>query len=196
MLENPRTRWILFQAGQPLVKTQSVSRAQSLAHLSTPEVKPLLGPYPIFGQGAQPGEGVQHLKDDGEPVGALEASRLHGPGAVFLGLHETEDSRGQSALPSSEFSAKVDPTLAAANIAGTPYFALDVTDCEQQAVDTLLTNSEISKESGVSLEFAEPRSAASRFSAFEAAVFAEARSMIDWNSRNKVHCRLVLKRRV
>lgn len=143
----------------------------------------MLGPTPVFGQGKEPGEEVQHLKDGGDPVSTLEASRLHGPAIVFLGLHELDNNQGQSALPSSEFSAKVDPKLAASNISGSPYFALDVTSSEKQAIESLL---DTSKKNGVTLEFAEARSAISDFSAFEAGVFAEARSMIDWNDRNKV----------
>ena len=41
-------------------------------------------------------------------------------------------------------------------------------------------------EAGVTFEFAEPRSATSALTMFEAAIFAVARSMIDWNVRNKV----------
>ena len=33
----------------------------------------------------------------------------------------------------------------------------------------------------------EPRTAAAGFNTFEAAIFSEARSMVDWNARNKVH---------
>lgn len=183
VLESPQTRWILFQAGQPLVKSTGAPRVRTLAQLPTSDIKSLLGPTPVFGQGKEPGEGVQHLKDGGDPVSTLEAARLHGPTIVFLGLHELDNNQGQSALPSSEFSAKVDPKLAASNISGSPYFALDVTSSEKQTIEGLL---DTSKKNGVTLEFAEPRSATSDFSAFEAGVFAEARSMIDWNDRNKV----------
>lgn len=187
MLESPQTRWVLFNAGQPLVRSTAAVRTRSLAQLPTSEIKALLGPSPVFGQGKDPGDALQHFKEDGDPVAALEASRLHGPLIVFLGLHEPDSDQGQSALPSSEFSAKVDPKLAASNISGTPYFALDVTETGEKAIHDLLENS---KGDGETLEFAEPRGAASEFSAFEAAVFAEARSMVDWNDRNKV-CRCV-----
>lgn len=51
----------------------------------------------------------------------------------------------------------------------------------------LTTKSPESEESSsISYEFMEPRAATTQFTAFEAAIFAEARSMVDWNARNKV----------
>ncbi|KLO15364.1 hypothetical protein SCHPADRAFT_902380 [Schizopora paradoxa] len=181
VLASKETKWILFQNGQPLVSARGSVKTRSLAKLSTPEIKRFLGPEPVFGQGKEPGDAVE----EGVFSPALEASRLHGPAVVFLGLHEPEGVEVKSALPSSDFSAKTDPKLAAANIQGTPYFALDVSDTDEETIKSITSVTASTGPDDLTYEFAEPRSASGTFSMFEAAVFAEARSMIDWNSRNK-----------
>lgn len=115
-------------------------KAHTLARLSTKAVAPLLGAAPVFGQGKEPGQTAVLLNEKGEPNTYVEAARLHGPGIVFLGLHEPQGAKaeGSQALPSSEFSAKTDPEVAAANISGTPYFSLDVSDAETAALDDVL----------------------------------------------------------
>ena len=181
VLHSDSTRWILFQGGQPLTFSRNIngddanSKSRALARLLTREVKPLLGPEPIFGQGQAEGE----LAD--QTVPALEAARHRGPKIVFLGLEEPAHTT--SALPSSDFSAKVDPEKAAANIEGTPFFALDVTDVERERLEEVLR---ARAGAGEEMEFVEPRSAMNAFTAFDAAVFASARSIIDWNTRNQV----------
>ncbi|KAH8118956.1 NUDIX hydrolase domain-like protein [Phellopilus nigrolimitatus] len=185
VLASPEARWVLFKAGEPLVHVQSASNKFSLARLTTSDVRTLLGALPVFGQGQVAGKEAQLLNDNGEPILVLQAIRLHGPTIVFLGLHEPDNGQGSSALPSSDFSPKTDPEVAASNITGTPYFSLDVTDIEKEVVDEVLKNAESAKETGVSLEFTEPRTASGGFTAFDAAVFAEGRSMVDWNVRNK-----------
>ena len=66
-----------------------------------------------------------------------------------------------------------------------PYFCVDVSGLEDALVVGVLEGGEGSGEEG-KLEFVEPRAAAAGFTPFEAAVFAEARSMTDWNARNQV----------
>ncbi|OCH87878.1 hypothetical protein OBBRIDRAFT_795792 [Obba rivulosa] len=173
----PTTRWIVFRGGEPLLATEPNSATRSLARLTTADVRPLLGPEPFFAQGEHEGEIAE------EGVSVLEAARFRGPPVVFLGLHETE-AAGADALPSSDFSAKGDSSSVVENIHGTPYFSLDVTEVEKEKLDQVLQDSEVGK-SGAKLEFMEPRSAMQSFDAFQAAVFAEARSMVDWNARNK-----------
>ncbi len=182
VLASKETKWILFQNGQPLVSVQGAVKERSLTKLSTTDIKHFLGPDPIFGQGKELG---QTFEDEVTPP-VLEASRIHGPAIVFLGLHEPEGVEVKSALPSSEFSAKTDPKLAAANIQGIPYFALDVSDADEDGINTLLSQNSVSNQERSTYEFAEPRGASGSLNMFEAAVFAEARSMIDWNTRNKV----------
>ncbi|TBU31595.1 NUDIX hydrolase domain-like protein [Dichomitus squalens] len=180
----PATRWLVFRDGQPLLKSStSAAHAgtfkQTLARLTTRDVRSLLGPEPFFAQGRREG-------DIADPdVKALEGSRLRGTPIVFLGLHETETTFA-AALPSSDFSAKADPQTVIDNIKGTPYFSLDVSDVDQAEVDQVLHASASAEGGqGTQLVFTEPRAAMGSLDAFEAAIFAEARAIVDWNARNK-----------
>ena len=170
----PSTRWILFNAGQPLLTIKASEQNGSLAYLSTDDVKPFLGPEPFFGQGK---EATDVAPDD---VHVLEAARLRGSPIVFLGLEETH-AGSASALPSSEF---VDPHAAAGNLKGTPFFSVDVGDFKETKIDEVLKATSLAKV-GEALTFSEPRAAMGNFDVFTAGVFAEAHSMIDWNQRNK-----------
>ena len=178
----PATRWLVFRDGQPLLQASGEARASttkhSLARLTTRDVRPLLGPEPFFSQGQHEGE----LAPSGTKL--LEAARLRGPPIVFLGLHESETTFA-AALPSSDFSAKTDVQTRTSNIQGSAYFSLDVTHVDATELDNVLESSVVATE-GAKLWFSEPRAVMSTLDAFEAAIFAEARSMIDWNARNKV----------
>ncbi|EMD33692.1 hypothetical protein CERSUDRAFT_159950 [Gelatoporia subvermispora B] len=177
VLLSPTTRWIVFRGGEPLLATEPNAGPRSLARLTTADVRSLLGPEPFFAQGKEPDETAE------EGVSVLEAARFRGPPVVFLGLHEPQTGDA-GALPSSDFSAKGDSSSVVGKIEGTPYFSVDLTDVETEAVDQVLAGFEAGK-SGVKLEFVEPRAAMQTFDLYQAAVFAEARSMVDWNSRNK-----------
>ncbi|KAH9948628.1 NUDIX hydrolase domain-like protein [Amylocystis lapponica] len=177
IVSSATTRWIVFRAGQPLLVSESGEHKKQLARLSTADVRPLLGTEPFFAQGQLEGE---HAASD---VVQLQAARLHGPPIVFLGLHEPQTDSA-NALPSSDFSGKDDATAAVANIEGTPYFALDVTEVPQEKLDEVLQGSEAGKR-GAGLLFMESRMAMDSLDAFYAGVFAQARSMVDWQSRNK-----------
>lgn len=178
----PATRWLVFRDGQPLLQSAREARSdpfkQSLARLTTRDVRPLLGPEPFFHQGQHEGELAP------PDTKGLEAARLRGAPIVFLGLHETETTFA-AALPSSDFSAKADLQTLISNIQGDAYFSLDVTDVNPTELDNVLQSSVATSE-GSQLAFTEPRAVMSTLSAFESALFAEARSTIDWNTRNKV----------
>ncbi|EPT04695.1 hypothetical protein FOMPIDRAFT_1045958 [Fomitopsis schrenkii] len=172
---SPATQWIVFKDGQPLLVQQHGSPTRSLARLNTSDVRTLLGSEPFLAQGKLEGENAPG------DVAVLEASRFHGPPLVFLGLHEQE----AAALPSSDFSAKSsDPAQVVANIKGTPIFTLDVSKVPQEVLDDVFQKSEAAK-AGAELAFSEPRAAMSGLDVFEAAIYAEARSLVDWNTRNK-----------
>ncbi len=175
---NPCTRWIIFKAGQPLLVSQNASQNRSLAQLSTSDVRLLLGPEPFFSQGQHDGEVAA------DEVKELQAARLHGPGIVFLGLHET-DPEAAEALPSSDFSAKGNAAEVAAKVKGTPYFSLDVSGVEEKQVDEVLQKSEAGK-NGATFAFVDGRQAMSSMDYVVGAIYAEARAMVDWNARNKV----------
>jgi len=98
-----------------------------------------------------------------------------------LGLLEATSTG--SALPSSEFT---DPEAAVANLEGTPFFSVDVAEAYTPTeVQDLLKETELAKDGHV-LTWVEPRSLMSAgLDLFSGGVFAEARSMVDWNQRNK-----------
>lgn len=142
--------------------------------MTTDEVKPLLGAEPFFGQCEQ----ERDVCASDIPV--LEASRIRGPSIVFLGLKEAGVTG--SALPSSDFK---DPNAAVEKLEGTPYFSMDVVDLDEDKINEVIESTELAKD-GLAVTFMEPRASMSSLDGFTAAVFSEARSMVDWNQRNKV----------
>lgn len=138
----------------------------------------MLGPEPYLGQTENDGD----IAPQGVP--ALEVARLRGPKIVFLGLEEPDGIT--AILPSSDFSAKKEaPGVVADRIAGTPYFSLDVSEIDSSALDEVVQANQLAKD-GDRLKFSEPRGAMNLMNWFDAAVFAEAKSMVDWNARNGV----------
>ena len=71
------------------------------------------------------------------------------------------------------------------NITGNAFFSLDVTNIEQNDLDAILQNSG-AKKSGAELSFLDPRAAMASLTHTDSNIFAVARSVHDWNSRNKV----------
>jgi len=171
----PATRWLLFNSGQPLVTSRAGSGRRTLAYLSTDDVRPFLGPEPFFGQGRDERESAP------TGVSVLEAGRHRGVTIVFLGLQEPQTGSTSNALPSSDFT---DPKSAVANLNGTPFFSVDVAELEEDKVNEVLKCSSLAR-NGETLIFSEPRAAMNDLDEFNAAIFAEARSMVDWNQRNK-----------
>lgn len=173
------TRWTVFQGGKPLVskRKDSGSNINSLALLSSVQLKSMLGEELVFGQGERPGESSESATAGNIDTSVLESCRLRGPPVVFLGLEEHE---GVQALPSSEFRTPERPE----DISGVPHFSVDLYGIPDDEIAKLL---EEAAEDNTVLTFDEPRSAAQKFSMVEAAIFAEARSMLDWNTRNKVY---------
>lgn len=172
VISSPATRWILFNDGLPLIATHAITQKRTLALLPTDDVRPLLGIEPYFGQGQFEGE----ANHSDAPV--LEAARLRGTRIVFLGLKEA-DSLAAAALPSSDFK---DPQATVANLEGTPFFTIEVADLEDSLVKEAIQTSQCADSS---LNFMDSRTAMTSLDVFTAAVFAEARSMVDWNRRNK-----------
>ncbi|KAF9486062.1 hypothetical protein BDN70DRAFT_870572 [Pholiota conissans] len=187
VVASPHTRWIIFNAGQPLmVSTESASTKPAPAYLTTEDVEPLLGPAPYFGQGKEAGELIVEKEVDEDSHGThspTEGARHLGGRVVFLGLHEKQAGHNGTALPLSELS---DPEKAIKQLEGTPYFALDIVDLEEspERVLEILAGSSLGRE-GKTLSWTEPRSVLSTVDAITAGIFAPARSMVDWNQRNK-----------
>ena len=184
----PNTRWILFNAGRPLM-TSSDDRSTnpSPIYLTTNDVKPFLGPVPYFGQGKEPGDLINE-KDHGEDThnhhSPTESARHRGIPVVFLGLHEPQSNGSGAALPTSEFS---DPKDAITKLDGTPYFAMDVADMNYtpERLQEILKETTPGQEGKV-LDWSEPRASMLDLDIVTAAIFASARSQVDWNMRNKV----------
>ncbi|KAF5357367.1 hypothetical protein D9758_005902 [Tetrapyrgos nigripes] len=186
LIGSPKTRFLLFNAGQPLLLTKAPDFAQNagtLAFLSVNQVKPFLGQEPYFNQAKTPGE----LISKEEETSFTEAARHRGLPLVFLGLHEPQSDHGHGALPSSEFSSKsTDAANVIAKIEGTPYFSFDVADLElsEEEMTRILTETGATNDEQ-KLIWSDARAVMSTMSSFEGAVYAEARSMVDWNWRNK-----------
>jgi len=181
----PESKWLLFNAGQPLnVLSNDRSTKPSPIYLSTADVQQFLGPTPYFGQGKEPGElvveggGESH---DHAQHSATEAARHLGAPIVFLGLHETDAQDNSTALLISDFS---DPDTAIKKLNGIPYFAMDVVGLDY-TLEMMLKETAPGRE-GKIITWSEPRALMSALDAFDAAVFASARSMLDWNQRNQV----------
>ncbi|KAJ7503053.1 NUDIX hydrolase domain-like protein [Mycena galericulata] len=173
---SPKARWLVLNSGQHLVSVpaSNSSAKPAIAQLATSQVKGFLGSEPWFGQG----------KDDGRTLAAdelipfTESARHRGVRVVFLGLLDTLSTL--NALPTSDFA---DPERAVANLDGTPYFALDIgelgvdTDAfleENKNTDQILSWGE-----------ARPLMMGLQLDKVSLALFTEARSMVDWNQRNK-----------
>ena len=172
---------MLYKDGNLLVESDGQSDGKlTLSRLTTEDVKLLLGPAPYFAQGKNPGE----LSESDVP--ALQSARIHGPPLAFLGLLEP-DTGGKigNVLPSSEFSAKADPASIAARIQGSSFFSLDVTKLDQGEVDKALKESSVVK-AGKAVEFVDGRAAMGHLTQVDSAIFAESRTLVDWNSRTRV----------
>lgn len=176
VIVSPATRWLLFNSGQPLVVVTPTKR--NLAYFTTNDVKPFLGSEPFFGQGKEKGQLVVESSD--VPHSPTEAARHRDTPVVFLGVLEPDSKFG--ALPSSDYA---DPDTAIVNLEGTPYFSMDIADLElapERLKDIL--NSTSQAKNGT-LDWSEPRMVMSSLDDFSGGLFAEARSLVDWNQRNK-----------
>ncbi|KAF7297962.1 hypothetical protein HMN09_01017100 [Mycena chlorophos] len=171
---SPKTRWLVSNAGQQLVSVPSASPSTkpAIALLTTEQVKPYLGTTPFFGQGKVDGQ----LLTAEEATHFTESARHRGVRVVFLGLLDPLST--ENALPTSDFK---DPEQAVAKLEGTPYFAVDVAESGVDA-DAIL-----SVEKDATLSWAEPRGLLMglQLDKVTLSLFGEARSMVDWNQRNK-----------
>jgi hypothetical protein len=144
-------------------------RGSSLVYLPLDRVRHLLGCEPYFGQCETTGIVAA------SGVAQLESSRLVKPRVVFLG----------SSIPENTTAHEVNDMIER-NATGkyTSYFSLDIAgQASPEDVDVLLQASTGKEET---LQFVEARAALNTFSAFDAGLFAQARSIVDWNFRNQV----------
>lgn len=196
----PQTRWILYNAGQPLV-ISNVSDAPGgtsaprpeLAYLTTSDITSFLGPQPFFGQGQETGTIVAD-EINKVPFSVTEAARHHPQSVrvVFMGVHEKQANLDVSAaLPSSEFASPDAAIEAIKKLDGTPYFSMDVADLildgtfTEEGLLEILKASAQGKE-GKLFTWSDPRALMTGLDRFTGAIFAISRSLVDWNYRNKV----------
>jgi hypothetical protein len=174
----PTTRWVVLDAGRPLIATHSRTNHKALAFLKTSDVKKVLGPEPFFGQSEQASE-IAPVN-----VSVLAAARLRGPPIVFLGLQEPENSDADALL----LSNFTDAQAAVTNVKGTAIFSVDVDGLPSHVVDETLHHSELAT-SGNTLIFEEARSAMNSLDHVTSGIFATAKSLINWHRYNKVGSR-------
>ncbi|KAJ7350632.1 NUDIX hydrolase domain-like protein [Mycena albidolilacea] len=172
---SPKARWLVANGGQQLVSVPASSSSDMpvIAQLRTEQIKSLLGPEPYFGQGKD--EGRTLTLDEVTPF--TESARQRGPRVVFLGLLDSLSSL--NALPTSDFT---DPERAVAKLEGIPYFAFDIGELGVD-IDTFLNQD---KDNQV-LSWQEARTVLMglQLDKVSLALFNQARSMVDWNQRNK-----------
>jgi len=166
LIDLTSTRWVAFQDGKPLLASRA--RENRLAFFTTAEVEHLLGPKPYVGQG--PTEEAIPVVD----LPILEASKFRGAPIIFLGVNEPQTNDYSPGVPPEEF---------AKTLIGTPFFSIDVSGVPQTELDRLVQSSAVALDR-FTLSFAEPRSAMLSMDDLNAGIFAVARSMVDWNSRN------------
>ncbi|BGP12430.1 NADH pyrophosphatase [Rhodosporidiobolus nylandii] len=99
------------------------------------------------------------------------------PALVFLGVDERSAPQSAQSLPLSK--PDDNSTLETHSPYGIPYWALDVSRFKELK-EKLLAGGEAGKR-----EFADLRAGSQTMPAEEAAIGAEARSLVDWNTRNK-----------
>ncbi|KAJ6631516.1 NUDIX hydrolase domain-like protein [Mycena sp. CBHHK59/15] len=173
---SPKARWLLSNAGKQLVSvpTSSSSDRPTITQLTTGQVKSFLGEEPYFGQGKDESRG---LTAD-EVTTHTESARHRGVRVVFLGILDSLSAL--NALPTSDFT---DPERAIANLEGTPFFAFDIGDLDLDS-ERVKAFMDETKDSQI-LSWAEPRALMGALDNVSLALFTEARSMVDWNQRNK-----------
>ena len=158
--------------GRPSTTTSNSTSAP--AYLSTPDMRPILGQQPYFGQGKDPGDLVVDSDSESEHDNhsPTESARHRGLRIVFLGLQENGNATAGAAVRKPQ---------------GIPYFAADLSDLEYGLDDLkrFLENTTYGRERKT-LTWSEPMFLISILDAFTAGLFASAKSMVDWNTRNKV----------
>lgn len=150
-----------LQNGNPLVQATT----GELALVGWAEAKAVLGDGPWFDDDAD--TTVKHLQ--GARVVPADGSTA--VPLVFLGTDEKAAAEADKTL-------LVRDPAPALNDAHPPVFALDASSLNDEQLAALTA--------GGSREFVDARKAATRFGYWEAGVFAQAKSMVDWNARNKV----------
>ncbi|RAH73762.1 NAD(+) diphosphatase [Aspergillus aculeatinus CBS 121060] len=159
-LNHPSTRFVLLKDLAPLTQTASPA---SPYYARYDEIQPLV-PATIYDQSE---EEILAAYDSRKPTLATP---------IFLGLDERPPPKNEGAAAS--FAWKI--------YAGTPYFALDVSGPrggEEETQQQQQTKKVVEALEAKGLSFLQARVVMS-FGADQAAIYAQARALIDWNTRN------------
>ncbi|GAA5883945.1 hypothetical protein JCM3774_001476 [Rhodotorula dairenensis] len=190
-LESPKAKFIALDSLQPLCKDDK-DGVRRLHVLRWKDIKDLVGPdaKQVFtGVDGKKEEDVPEMAVLGKPqqmqfrkskVGELSAAEkrdyfLNQPALVFLGVDERSAPESAKSLPVSKPDDS--STLETHSPHGEPYWAIDVSTFKHLKKRIML------EQGGA--KFMELRSGAQTMPNEEASIAAEARALIDWNTRNR-----------
>ncbi|GAA5971744.1 hypothetical protein JCM8115_004230 [Rhodotorula mucilaginosa] len=190
-LESPKAKFIALDSLQPLCKDDK-DGVRKLHYLKWKDVKDLVGPDPkhvFHGVDGKNEDDVPAMAVLGKPqqmqfrkakVGELSAAEkrdyfLNQPALVFLGVDERSAPESAKSLPVSK--PDENSTLETHSPHGDPYWAIDVSTFKHLKKRIMLEHG--------GAKFMELRSGAQTMPNEEASIAAEARSLIDWNTRNR-----------
>ncbi|GAA5835274.1 hypothetical protein JCM3766R1_004739 [Sporobolomyces carnicolor] len=183
-LRSPKAQFLVLDNLQPLCEKETQD-TRRFVRLEWAQVEQYIGdPDKVFagvdGKNEDEVSKLAVLGHAGKTVGDLSRDEkrnyfLNKPAVVFLGVDERSAPESSKSLPLSKPTET--STLEQHSPYGTPYWALDVsklTDLKK----TLLAEKE-------GREFVELRAGSQVIPNDEASIGAEARSLVDWNTRNK-----------
>ncbi|GAA5823467.1 hypothetical protein JCM10212_007164 [Sporobolomyces blumeae] len=192
-LRSPKSTFLVLDRLQPLcTPLDPTSNRREFVRVSWDVVRPYVGdPDKAFVgvDGKNDARDVPHLDvvgpmrrpdRDETTVGDLDAGEtrryfLEKPALVFLGVDERSAPAAAKSLPVSKPTDG--STLESHSPHGTPYWALDISNLPE--LKARLEDEDPAR------EFVELRAGAKEIENHEASIGAEARSLIDWNTRNK-----------
>ncbi|KAG7528108.1 hypothetical protein FFLO_06400 [Filobasidium floriforme] len=167
-LNASEAKFLLFKDGKPLMSMQTSGETKDktptgLLYLSQSSITPYL-PSKSFAECPNP--------EDKDVAKQYQSARLPTtlPALVFLGIDDRTEAK-EGAVP-----AEVNPK----DPKGVPYFALDVSGANVGG-----GNVDLGELGAGEAEFVEPRLAGSSLGGWEANLFAQARALMDWNTRYK-----------
>ena len=160
-LKHPTTSFLLLKDLAPLGHDPT-----KLEYVSYNDVKPLI-------------DENTYLQTEEELISSYNSTRTI-PQLLFLGLDESSKSQSKSPSKPSSSSASDKSTFSYNIYTGAPFFALDVTP---RGTLTNPANTLITMLESRGLKFIEGRMHTS-LPAPTAAIYAQARALLDWNARN------------
>ncbi|KAG5921267.1 hypothetical protein E4U61_006962 [Claviceps capensis] len=163
---SPHARYIALDNLSPLVVNK-----KKLALLSYQEIKSVLGPHPSF------------LQSDAERIKAFDSSKVASEMQVlFLGTTTTKNGAGVESEVNADENEVVWETSEHGDVRGRPYFAVDVSTTRGGRREEKKAWLKSQEEKGFWIA-SDTRSLTLHSEA--ASMFAQARSIMDWNTRHR-----------